>query len=166
MFAVVASVIVTACKKTDDYVNPVFMCECGGFTWQGSPYELLMAEYVQLGDDLPLSRRYYATAEIHLEGELAAHNLNYTLDIDTVTQSVFFVAADTIPFIVEEINFNDDLLPYRKYIATDGIISIAPAILGGTETVQFEVTLKEEFNGQLVGFDIPFAGSMAVGIEL
>lgn len=166
MLVVVVVTTFAACKKSDEYVNPVFMCECGGLSWQGSPYDLLMSEYVQLDDDDLLSRRYYATADVTLEGELAAHNLNYQMDIDTVTQSVFFIAADTIPFIVEEINYNDDLLPYRKFVAVDGIISIAPAILGGTESVAFDVILKEEFNGQLVGFDIPFSGSMAVEIIL
>lgn len=166
ILVVVVVATFASCKKTDDYDNPVFMCECGGFSWQGSPHNLLMSEYVQLADDLPLTRRYYATADIALEDEFYTHNLNYQIEIDTVTNSIFFIEADNIPFLVEEINNNDDLLPYRRFVAVDGIVTVAPSILGGTETVAFDVILKEEFNGQLVGFDIPFSGTMSVQISL
>lgn len=153
------------CKKSEDFVNPVYMCECGELTWGGETYPLLLAEYVTLADSLPLSRRYYLTTDVRLEGEDESHNLNFTLELDSVNHPVFFVPNDTVPNLLEEVNFNDDILPYRTFTTVNGVVEVNGAPLGGTETVSMEMLLKEVVNGDTVGFEIPFTGSFSVTIE-
>lgn len=153
------------CAKNEDFVNPEYMCECGTITWQGEEYPLLMAEYTQPDDDNILSRRYFLTADIRLEGETEAHNLNIQLGTDSVDQVVQFIPEDEVFNYFEEVNQNDELLPVRTYTCTNGVVNFSPAFLGGTESVSFEMVLRETVNGQPVGFDISFKGNFSVEIQ-
>lgn len=165
LVVIALSLTIVACKKTPDFVNPVYSCECGSMTWNGDEYQLALAEYINAPDTALLSRRYYATADVQLEDEFDAHNLNFTIEVDTVIKSVFFVDADPDLIIdIEEVNFNDPLLPVRDYQTTGGVVNIAANVLGGPETVSFDLIVKETFDGIPVGFDIPFSGSFTVEI--
>ncbi|NNE55400.1 MAG: hypothetical protein HKN32_05230 [Flavobacteriales bacterium] len=160
------STILFACKKTPEFVNPVYKCECGTMNWNGTEFALSMAEYINVPDSALLSRRYYTTADVQLEGEFEPHNLNLTIEVDTVIKAVFFVEADPDLIItLEEVNFNNPLLPVREYAVTSGSVEIAANVLGGPETVNFNLVAKETFDGIPVGFDIPLVGTMTVTIE-
>ena len=124
-----------------------------------------MSEYVLPNDTILVSRKYFITADISQEGETKPHNLNMSFEVDSVTQSPFFVGSDSDLIItIEEVNFNDPILPVRTYEAQEGIFYISPAILGGTETVSFQLNTKELYNGQPVGFNVPISGGMTVEI--
>ena len=163
-FSLVLGLAFVGCQKSEDFVNPEFMCECGSLNWNGQEYPLLMAEYVLEGEDLFLSRRYFLTTDIRLEGESKPHNLSFQLGIDSVDQAVLYIPADTVFNLVEEVDQNDELFPYRTYTGTNGIVNVNPAILGGTESVSFQIILRETVNGDTVGFDIPFSGNFTVDI--
>ncbi|WP_306640028.1 hypothetical protein [Sanyastnella coralliicola] len=153
------------CAKNEEFVNPVYMCECGSVSWQGTAYPLQLAEYVQPDEDNFLSRRYYLTADIRLEGQTQPHTLAITLGTDSVDQVVQFIPADTVFNLVEEIDQNSQLLPYRTYVCTNGVVNFNPAFLGGRESVAFEMILRETIGTDTVGFDIPFSGSFNVTIQ-
>lgn len=162
---IAATVLVAGCKKSDEFVNPVYMCNCGVMNWLGSEYPLLGAHYIVPDTANPLSRRYYISAETSLEGELLTHNLNMRLEVDSVTKGVFYVEDDDdLEILVEEINYNDPIDTLVTYLPVDGVVSIAPALLGGTESVQFNLVLKRFYNGSLVGFEVPFSGNLSVNI--
>ncbi|MBI1267456.1 MAG: hypothetical protein GC193_08510 [Cryomorphaceae bacterium] len=156
---------VGSCKKTDEFVNPVFMCDCGSIKWGGVEYPLQMAEYV-LGDpENFLSRKYVLTADVRTEFEVEPHNLNIQLGVDSVDQQLFYIPNPDVLNWFEEINQNDILLPYRTYTSTVGLVNITPAILGGNETVSFEMILREVVNSDTVGFDISMKGNFNVTIN-
>ena len=163
---VVAAITLFGCKKSEDFVNPVFMCECGSVNWNGTEYPLLMAEYVNPIDTNLLSRRYYVTADVTLEGELEAHNFNMTIELDTVTQQVFLLPGDDVQIFAEEVNFNDPIQTVRTFQADGGVIQVAAAVLGGTESVNFNFTMQQTFDGIPFGVPIPVSGSMIVEIAI
>ena len=159
------AVLAFGCAKNEDFINPVFNCECGSITWDGVNYPLQMAEWVQADTGNFLSRRYFLTADIRQDGENKPHNLSIQLDIDSIDQTVHFIPADQLYNIFEEVNENDNLLPYRQYVCTNGVIDLSPAILGGEESVAAEMLLREVVGGDTVGFDIEFSMDFTVTIE-
>lgn len=166
LFAFFAALLVlSACKKTEPYENPVFNCNCGTIKWNNVEYPLLMAEYVRSIPDDMFSRRYYLTADIRLEGEVAPHNLNIQIGIDSVVSTSHFIPEFDVFTLFEEVNQNDELTPYRSYSATQGFVNVTAAFLGGVEKVNYQMILKEVVNGQQVGFDISVAGDFNVMIE-
>lgn len=160
-----AVILLFACKKSEEFVNPEFMCECGVVKWNGVDYPLLMAEYVRANPENPFSRRYYLTADIRLEGEVEPHNLNVQFTIDTVGAGPLYIPENNVVTLFEEVNQNDELMPYRSYECTNGVINMTPAILGGVERADYQMVLKEVVNGELVGFDISISGDFTVNIE-
>jgi hypothetical protein len=160
------AMVLFACKKSEDFVNPVYSCECGAVTWNGSEYNLLMAEYILPVDSNLLSRRYYATADVTLEGEYDAHNLNFTIEVDTVIEAIFFPDANPdVRVTLQEVNFNDQLLPLRDFAVESGIIQINANVLGGPETVGFDLIVKETYEGIPVGFPLALSGNMTVQVS-
>jgi hypothetical protein len=133
--------------------------------WQGSAYDLLGAHYIVPDTANELSRRYYVSADATLEGEHLTHNLNMRLEVDSVIKGVFYVEDDPdLQILVEEINYNDPLDTLVTYLPVDGVVSITPALLGGPETVQYNLVLKRYYNGSLVGFEVPFSGNLTVNV--
>ncbi len=161
----ILTLVMVSCKKSPEFVNPVYVCECGSMAWQGDVFELLDANYIQPDTANFLSRRYYITAEVNLEGETQAHSVNMMLEVDSVDKESFFVEDDPdLLALIEEINFNDPLDTLVQYVPIAGGIEINPAILGGTEVVSFDFILKRWQNGTLVGFNVPFSGSFKVQV--
>lgn len=165
-FAVFLFAIVFAgCKKSEEFVNPVHVCECGSLKWDGEEFQLLTANYVLSDTANFLSRRYYLSANVAVEGETETHNVNVILEVDSVDQSIFFVETAEDLFVrVENVNYNDPISVVRVFEPIQGQVLISPAILGGTETVSFNLILKENYNGNLVGFPVSFSGSFIVGV--
>jgi len=158
-------VVLFACKKSADFVNPVYNCECGAIIWNGTEYNLQMAEYINPVDSNLLSRKYFATADVTLEGEYDAHNLNFTIEVDTVIEAIFFPETNPdVHVTIEEVNFNDQLLPLREYTIDTGVIEINANVLGGPETVGFDLVVKETFEGIPVGFPLTLTGNMTVQV--
>jgi hypothetical protein len=133
--------------------------------WNNVDYPLLMAEYVRSIPDDMFSRRYYLTADIRVEGETEPHNLNIQIGIDSLMGTSHFIPEFDVFTLFEEINQNDELMPYRVYQANQGFVNVAAAFLGGREEVNYQMILKEVVNGQQVGFDISVAGDFNVEIE-
>lgn len=161
----VIGVMAFGCAKNPDFVNPVFQCDCGTFTFDGVDYPLQMAEYVPANDTTDVGRRYFLTADIREGSESLPHNLSMQLEIDSVTTPIHYIPADGLFNLVEEVNENDNLLPYRTYVVTNGVINVTPAIFGGEETVSMECIIRETVAGDTVGFDIPFNSTFTVTIE-
>jgi hypothetical protein len=124
-----------------------------------------MAEYVRSVPDDLFSRRYYLTADIRQEGENLPHNLNIQIGIDSLTGTSLFIPEFDVFNLFEEVNQNDELMPYRRYEATEGFVNVTAAFLGGNEPVNYQMILKEVVNGQQVGFDVSVAGEFNVTIE-
>lgn len=164
MFGLFAITLLFACKKTEEFVNPEFMCECGVVKWNGIDYPLLMAEVVRTNPENPFSRRYYLTADVRLEGEVEPHNLNIQISIDTIGPGAFYIPENNVVTLFEEVNQNDELLPYRAYECTNGLVNVTPAILGGEERADYQMILREVVNGELVGFDESVSGDFQVTI--
>lgn len=154
-----------ACKKSEDFVNPVYACECGALTWEGESFPLLDASYILAAEDLPLSRKYYLTSDVRAENETETHSINVSFELDSVDHPIFYVPEDTVAVLIEEINLNNELFPYRQYISTVGVINVNGAIFGGQESVSMDLILKELVNGTPVGFDISFKGNFSVNVE-
>lgn len=161
---VLISFVFVGCKKSENFVNPVYDCDCGAVKWDGENYPLLMAEYVRSNPENPFSRRYYITADLRGEGATEPHNLSIQIGIDSLGGSVFYIPENDIYNLLEEVNSGDELLPYRSYACTNGVVNVTPAILGGVESVTFQMIVRETVDGQFVGFDIPVSGNFKVDI--
>lgn len=157
--------VITGCKKSEPYINPVFECSCGAVQWNNRDIQLLMAEYVESEPGNIFSRRYYLTADLRQPGDDEAHNLNIQIGIDSLTGTQLFIPEQEVFTLFEEVNNNDELSPLRTYVATQGFVGVNAAILGGEERVQYQMILKEVVDGQLVGFDLSVSGEFTVRIE-
>lgn len=152
---------IASCKKSDDFVNPVFMCECGSLSWEGEVYPLLMAEYVLL-DSNQFSRKYFLTADVRSEDEVLAHNLNFSLTIDSISGSMLFVPDESLSNMLQVPNLNDNLSPLRNYTGVNGVINVNSQIFSGSESISFDLEMKEIVNGDTVGLVTPFSGSFSL----
>jgi hypothetical protein len=164
LFLAIVTFAFAGCKKSEEFTNPVYDCDCGSVKWNGENYPLLMAEYVRSNPENIFSRRYYVTADLRGEGDTEPHNLSIQIGIDSLGGSVFYIPENDVFNLFEEVNNGDELLPYRSYACTNGVINVTPAILGGTESVSFQMILRETVDGAFVGFDIPVSGSFEVDI--
>ena len=104
-----------------------------------------------------------------VEGETKPHSINVMIEVNDALESVFYVGDDekgvVLDILIHEINENDPILPLRTFLATDGVVQIIPAILGGTETASFNLIVKELYNGSLVGFEKALIGNLSVFIN-
>ena len=167
-FSVLAIVALTACNKSDAYLPPVYNCECGAVQFAGSEeLPLISAEWVtQLYGDSLYSRRYFITANAQAEDEEKDHAISMILDVDDIRQTSWYLPADSLFCEITDNNHNDALDTLRTYRCTNGVVTmITAAPTGGEETVAFEMVLREEVGGQLVGFDQNFSGSFSVTID-
>ena len=169
ILSIAAATGLSSCYESPEFINPVYNCECGAITLNGQPFPLKMAEAVVWDSLQPLSRRYHLVADMRdagqIEAHAPAHDFTVTLEFDSINRPVFYIPTDGIVHGMQEIDHSDEFFPVRDYVATNAVITPTPAFLGGTETVSFEMLLKEAVNGNPVGFEIPFSGSFVVNID-
>lgn len=163
LFLLAGAIVFTGCKKTPDPEDTSYKCECGKFTWQGTEYQLNDASYIQWDDTLWFTRDYYATAELR-EGNqfLPPNSLNLQMRFEDITPLVFFADVDTFDVLLQEINYDSPINTIRNFVPIEGVVNISPALPGATETISFNLVVKELVNGTPVGFPIPFTGSMRI----
>lgn len=159
----------SACYEADEFVNPVFNCECGSMTYNGTELPLKMAEAIVPDSLNPLSRRYHLVADLRSEVEVKEHaparDLTVFLQVDTLDQNVFYIPADGIPNLIQEIDRSDTLFGgARDFVVTNGVLQVTPAYLGGAEPVNFQFEMREVIDGELVGFVVPLSGTFTVDI--
>jgi hypothetical protein len=165
IFAAFVIIVFTGCKKSEEFINPVHNCDCGSLKWDGEEFQLLTANYIIPDTANFLSRRYYISANVGISGESDTHNINVVLEVDSVDQVNFFVeTSEDLAVRVENVNYNDPITSLRLFEPVQGQVVITPAILGGTEKVSFNLVLKENYNGDLVGFPVNFSGTFYVGV--
>jgi hypothetical protein len=169
--AVLATFVFAACRKTPDYVAVPFDCECGVVTWQGVEYPLLGTTYILTDSTNAKSRRYYITADVSLEGEEEAHGLSAWIQVpDIGNGGSFSIDAQSgesdFEAWVDEFNPNDPTDTLRQYVPVNAVVQISAApVSGGTETVNFQLTLNQLEDGEPVPGDINCSGSFTVAIR-
>lgn len=152
-----------SCKKEVTPEDLSYKCNCGGFNWQGGSFALNDASKIQWHDTLYYSRDYYATAELRGGNQFIEPNsLNLIMNFEDITQLVFLAEVDTFDVLLQEVNYNDPLNVIREFVPEIGTVSIVPSLPGGNETVSFSFSMKQVVNGQLIGFPIPFSGSLSI----
>ena len=91
----IAAVLLTACSASEDYMPPVYSCDCGTLVLDGDSLQVLGAEFVYLQqEDSLFSRRYFVTADAQAEGESEEHGVSLILDVPNVQQGAVFYPAD------------------------------------------------------------------------
>jgi hypothetical protein len=162
------AVVFSACTKSEAYLPPVYDCECGAVQFAGSEsLPLMSAEWVpQLYGDSLYSRRYFITADAQAEDEQKDHAIHMILDVDDIRQTSWYLPADSLFCEITDNNHNDALDTLRTYRCTNGVITMVTAApTGGEESVAFEMVVREEVNGQLIGFEQNFSGSFTVTVD-
>jgi hypothetical protein len=165
-----AVLVLAACKKTPDYVAVPYDCACGALKWQGMDYALLDANVIQSDSDLFESRRYYITANVELEGEVGTHGLNTWIEIPDLDGGGTFQInqqnnLDELTAWVDEFNLNDPIDTLRQYVAVEAVVQVQEApITGGTENVNFFLTLNEVIDGVTIPGDVTYSGSFTVNV--
>ena len=161
--------LATVCYKSPEFVNPVYDCACGSVAFNGSDYNLKMAEAVVPDSLEPLSRSYHIVADLRTSDEVdahvPAHDLTFRVSFDVLEDGVYYVQQEEVEHLVQIINQGDDIFAVRDFKATDGSIVIDRALTGGTETVDFSLTIREWVDSTLVGLPIGFTGSFTSNIE-
>jgi hypothetical protein len=171
VIAVLATLFITACRKTPDYVAVPYDCACGIVTWQGEEYALLGTTYILTDSTNAKSRRYYITADVSLEGEDEAHGLSAWIDVPNIGNGgSFSINAQSgesdFQAWVDEFNPNDPTDTLRQYIPVNAVVQISAApVSGGTETVNFQLTLNQLEDGEPVPGDINCSGNFTVAIR-
>lgn len=164
LFVALSVVVLFGCQTNEEFVNPVYTCDCGSVTWNGSSRQFLMAEYLHQPDTNLLSRRYYTTVNLQSETETEPHHLNISFYVDTVIQQLFTLEDDDLQLKIEEVNYNDPFIPIRYYEADIAFVSVVPSLLNGPETVSFQWQITEMLNGSPAGFPFAVEGSFTVPI--
>lgn len=162
--ALIVTSLFWGCKESVEFENPVYTCECGNVVWEGVSYPFLMAEYFHEPDSNLLSRRYMTTLDIQSPLETEAHHVNFSLYVDTVTQSLFNLDEDDLRIKIEEVNYNDPFIPIREYEADIAFVTVDPAITTGPEFVTFQMQIVEMLNGSPAGFPFTFEGNFRVNV--
>ena len=146
IFPALTAVLLTACSASEEYMPPVYSCDCGTLVLDGDSLQVLGAEFVYLQqEDSLFSRRYFVTADAQSPDESEEHGVSLTLDVPN-----FNVAFDTT----------------QTFRITNGVASIMAAPLtGGEETVNIDFLIRREQNGELVGFERTLKGSFKLDIN-
>lgn len=161
------AVLLTACSSSEDYLPPVYRCDCGTLVLDGDSLEVLGAEYVYLQqEDSLFSRRYFVTADATKEGENEEHGVSLILDVPNVQQGAIFYPADGVFTQFDETNFNVAFDTTQTFRVTNGVASvIAAPITGGEETVNLDFLVRRELDGELVGFERTLKGNFTIVVE-
>ena len=163
----IAAVLLTACSASEDYMPPVYSCDCGTLVLDGDSLQVLGAEFVYLQqEDSLFSRRYFVTADAQAEGESEEHGVSLILDVPNVQQGAVFYPADGVFTQIDETNFNVAFDTTQTFRITNGVASIMAAPLtGGEETVTLDFLIRREQNGELVGFERTLKGNFKLEIN-
>ena len=163
----IAAVLLTACSASEDYMPPVYSCDCGTLVLDGDSLQVLGAEFVYLQqEDSLFSRRYFVTADAQAAGESEEHGVSLILDVPNVQQGAVFYPADGVFTQIDETNFNVAFDTTQTFRITNGVASIMAAPLtGGEETVTLDFLIRREQNGELVGFERTLKGNFKLEIN-
>lgn len=163
----IAAVLLTACSASEDYMPPVYSCDCDTLVLDGDSLQVLGAEFVYLQqEDSLFSRRYFVTADAQAEGESEEHGVSLILDVPNVQQGAVFYPADGVFTQIDETNFNVAFDTTQTFRITNGVASIMAAPLtGGEETVTLDFLIRREQNGELVGFERTLKGNFKLEIN-
>lgn len=159
--------LLSACSKSEDYVPPVYRCDCGTLVLDGDSLEVLGAEFVYLQqEDSLFSRRYFVTADARAEDESEEHGISLILDVPNVQQGNLFYPAEGLFTQMDETNFNVAFDTTQTYRVTNGVAAVVPAPLsGGEENVNVDFLIRREQNGELVGFERTLKGNFKLDIN-
>lgn len=162
-----AALLLAACSTTEDYLPPVYKCDCGMLALDGDSIEVLGAEFVYLpGPDSLFSRRYFVTADARGADEGQEHGVSLILDVPNVQQGNLFYPAAGLFTQIDETNFNVAFDTTQTYRVTNGVASVLPAPLaGGEESVTVDFLIRREQNGELVGFERTLKGNFKLQIN-
>ncbi len=165
-----SAMLIWSCKKTPDYEPNPYQCKCGNLEWQGTPYDLLAANYILTDSTVADSRRYYVTADVAIEGETQTHSLSLWIEVDSLDGGGQFVidpgGASEFKAWVDEFNLNDPIKELRQFVPVNAVISVVQApTSGGDEKVFFQLTLNELLNGSPIEGDINCSGEFTVYIN-
>lgn len=166
-FAVIALLgmaVFYGCQVNPEFENPVYACDCGSVTFEGQTYNFLMADYLHYPDTNLLSRKYYLTANMQTGAETEPHHLNLSFYVDTVTDQFFTNDDPFLDLKIEEVNYNETLIPIRMYEADLIAIEVIPAILNGPEYVQFLMQVTEYVNGSPASLPFQMQGYFDVDV--
>jgi hypothetical protein len=168
-FTLALLTLVTGCYQAPEIINPAYDCACGTIEFNGDAFPLKMAEAIIPDSTNQLSRTYHIVADLRSQEEIdahvEAHDLTFYMAFESLDDVVYYIQQDSVTHLIQEINHGDDQFPVRDYICTTGSIVIDPAYAGGPETVTFDVEVREQVNGGLVGFPIPCSGSFTATID-
>ena len=155
------ALLLAACSTSEDYMPPVYTCDCGALILDGDSMEVLGAEYVYLQqEDSLFSRRYFVTANARTEDENAEHGVSLILDVPNVQQGAIFYPMEGLFTQMDETNFNVAFDTTQTYRVTNGVASVVAAPLsGGEESVTVDFLIRREQNGELVGFERTLKGN-------
>ena len=167
IFPATIAVLLTACSTSEEYLPPVYSCDCGTLVLDGDSLEVLGAEYVYLQqEDSLFSRRYFVTADAQTEDESEEHGVSLILDVPNVQQGAIFYPADSVFTQFDETNFNVAFDTTQTFRITNGVASvIAAPLTGGEETVNLDFLIRRELNGELVGFERTLKGNFTVLVQ-
>lgn len=170
-WAIFGLMLISSCKKSPDYVANPYKCNCGKFTWQDVSYDLLGTNYI-LSDSAEMeSRRYYITGNVALEGETQTHTLSAWIEIPDLDGGGQFrinpqTGDEEFTAWIDEFNLNDPIDSLRQYVPVNAVVQVSQApLLGGTETVAFQMTLNEVIDGTVIPGDVNLAGDFSVYIN-
>ena len=156
--ALLGTIVLAGCQTNTEFENPVYTCECGSMSWNGAVYNFLMADYLHQPDTNLLSRRYYTTTNVAVEGETEPHHLNISFFVDDATQQFFTASDDSLAIKIEEVNYNEAFTQIREYQADFAAIEVVPAVISGPEQVTFLMQVTEYINGSPAGFPFEVQG--------
>lgn len=163
--AIAGALAISSCHKSPEYIPEPYRCDCGTINWYGSPFDLLDANFILTDSTEIASRRYYITGKVSPQGQTLIDELNLILEVDDITLGVLTKDSITSDFsgLAQMVGVDNEFAVSYPYRVTEGYLSISPALLGGTETVNFNLKLDPLF-GNASDPAIPVSGSFTVQV--
>jgi hypothetical protein len=161
------ALLFAACSTSEDYTPPVYKCDCGSLVLDGDSMEVLGAEFVYLQQqDSLFSRRYFVTADARTPDETEEHGISLILDVPNVQSGAMFYPSEGVFTQLDETNFNVAFDTTKTFRVTNGVASILAAPLtGGEESVTIDMLVRQEQNGELVGFERTLKGNFQLVVN-
>jgi hypothetical protein len=162
---VAGALSVASCKKSPEYVPEPYRCDCGTINWYGSPFDLLNTSFILSDSTEIASRRYYVTGKVSPPNQTLVNELNLILDVDDITLTALAKDSVNSDFsgLAQMLGVDNEFAVSYPYRVTEGHLSISPALLGGPETVNFNLKLDPLF-GNASDPVIPVSGSFTVQV--
>lgn len=165
-FFIVLFLSVLSCKKTPEYVQEPYLCNCGNLSWAGASYPMLGVHQASADTLRPDYRRYHFSSDVRIEGEEKTHSISGWFVVENIAgggQFITDLGAQQFSCEIDEYNLNGVPDTLKRFIPISGSLNISKAQAPGlSEGVTFQLTLGQIVDSTLSTGSISCSGDFSL----